>query len=142
MVPIGCGSDDGLPRQPVSGAVTLDGQPLECGMITFIPAAPGDAGIGGLDKVVTAEVVDGRYSLTRADGPVPGPHRVEIHARKSTGRKVKDPDDPQKIVDERREAVPSRYNARSELAAEIREGGNALDFTLQGVKVASRASRR
>ena len=39
---LGCGgAEDDLPRQAISGTVTLDGKPLEAGSITFDPADPG-----------------------------------------------------------------------------------------------------
>src|SRR4051794_10320669 len=36
----GCGGTDGLPRQAVSGTVTVDGKPLKAGLITFMPSGP------------------------------------------------------------------------------------------------------
>ena len=47
-VAVGCsGSDDGLPREPVSGTVTFDGKPLATGTISFMPTKGSGEGGGG-----------------------------------------------------------------------------------------------
>jgi hypothetical protein len=132
----GCGtSSDGLPREPISGKVQLDGRPLETGRITFTP-------VGGVEPVVSGVVVDGRFALERADGPTPGPHRVDVWAKKPTGKKLRNPDQPGEFVDEMREAIPARYNLDSQLKAEVKEGGsNHFDFELSGAKVALNPKR-
>jgi hypothetical protein len=62
---VGCsGSGDDLPREPVSGTVTLDNQPLASGTISFIPVA-GQGGGGGT-------ITDGKFSIAREGGLVPG----------------------------------------------------------------------
>ena len=70
----GCG--DGRPsRVPVSGQVLIDGEPLKCGTITFIPAGH-RASRGKLDH-------DGRFTLScfgENDGAVLGKHKVEVTA--------------------------------------------------------------
>lgn len=133
----GCGTpSDGLPREPISGGVELDGRPLETGLITFTPA-------GGAEPVVSGVVQDGRFSLERADGPTPGPHRVDIWAKKPTGKKLRDPDAPGEFLEEMREAIPACYNIDSQLKAEVKEGGsNHFDFKLDGAKVAPNAKRQ
>lgn len=130
----GCGGRaDGIPREPVSGTVSLDGQPLESGSITFLPEGSGPSAGGPIQG--------GSFTLPRADGPAPGPHRVEVMAIRPTGRKVPNPDDPGQMIEETYNAVPPRYNLRSELTAEVKAGAeNKFDFTLSG-KAAPRASR-
>ncbi|MBX6316313.1 MAG: hypothetical protein IRY99_25890, partial [Isosphaeraceae bacterium] len=65
----GCSSQtDDLPREPVSGKVTLDGKPLATGMITFTPT--GGTEPSRPETVVTALIQDGAYSLPRAQGPI------------------------------------------------------------------------
>jgi hypothetical protein len=132
----GCGdSSDGLPREPISGEVQLDGRPLETGLITFTP-------FGGAEPVVSGVVVDGRFALERADGPSPGPHRVDVWAKKRTGKKLRDPDQPGVFLDEMREAIPARYNLDSQLKADVKEGeNNHFDFELSGAKVALNPKR-
>jgi len=68
------GCDDGRPqRVPVSGAVLIDGQPLDYGFVRFIPEK-GRLATGRLDD-------RGRFTLTtyeKGDGVALGTHRVEI----------------------------------------------------------------
>src|SRR5262249_59743051 len=63
----GCGpaAVDDLPRQPVSGKVALDGQPLDQGTITFSPATE-------LPTPGMVSVTGGSYSLPRTQGLVAG----------------------------------------------------------------------
>lgn len=72
---VGC--NDGLPtRVPVSGRVLIDGQPLKCGFVRFVPA-DARASMGTLDA-------DGRFKLycfKPDDGAVLGLHRVEVSGR-------------------------------------------------------------
>lgn len=127
LLAAGCGggADDGLPRQPVAGTVTLDGKPIASGLITFKPRnAP--------EPVATAVIEDGEFALARHEGPVPGPHVVSVWSREQTGKKVPDPFDPENLVDEVKEIVPPRYNLGTELSAEIAEGKNSLEFPLSG----------
>lgn len=121
----GCGVEgDGHDRQPVSGSVTLGDEPLASGMITFAPASTPE-------PVATAIIQDGSYSLSRADGPAVGPHRVSIWAREPTGRQIPDAFDPEVLVEETVEAVPDRYNLSSELTADVVSGENFFDFDLE-----------
>jgi hypothetical protein len=73
----GCG--DGLPRRvPVSGKVLIDGQPLKCGFVRFIPTGARPSG-GKLDA-------EGRFTLAcfeGDDGAVPGKHRIEVAANET-----------------------------------------------------------
>jgi hypothetical protein len=128
----GCGQGgDRWPREPVSGKVTLDGQPLDSGEIAFVPSGDGPAAGGLIHK--------GKYAIGRSDGPVPGPHRVVITSAKPTGKKIKDEADPKVLYDERAETLPARYNAQSELTAEVKPGGgNTFDFELTTGKDAAK----
>jgi hypothetical protein len=54
---------------PVSGRVTLDGQPLAGAVVTFQPMQAGDPGAGGSSGRTDAE---GRFVLTLIDPPTPG----------------------------------------------------------------------
>src|SRR5262245_39016229 len=71
----GCG--DGLPpRVPVSGKVTIDGQPVTFGSVRFVPAGGGRQATAQIDK-------DGSFTLTAyepGDGCVPGTHRVAVYS--------------------------------------------------------------
>jgi hypothetical protein len=69
----GCGENNPLSRQPVSGTVLVDGQPLAKGSIAFVPTKPGSTMSGG-------PVKDGQYSLTEDRGLPPGDYAVNINA--------------------------------------------------------------
>jgi hypothetical protein len=132
----GCGGGDGIPREPVSGKVTLDGTPLETGLITFTPDDPSKPAVGTAIK-------NGRYSIGRAEGPAPGPHRVGISSTKPTGKKLKSVDFPGTFVDEMRESVPAQYNVDSRLTAEVKPGGgNQFDFPLSTGAAGAKAEVR
>ena len=123
----GCGpSSDGIDRQPVTGAVTLDKEPLTQGAITFTPSADGPSAGGTIDR--------GRYSIARADGPAQGSYRVSIVSMQPTGRKLPDPEGPPgSLAEELQNIVPSRYNTKSELEVVVRMGTNTFDFNLERV---------
>lgn len=140
MATIGCGvggTSDGLPREPISGKVTLDGQPLDQGSITFVP--------DGFDgPPVGAPVEGGSYSIPRQDGPIPGKHSVSVYSQKKTGKTYPDPDDPAETIEESFERIPPKYNLKTELKAEVTKGGdNSFDYDLTGeIKTLPPAPRR
>jgi enterochelin esterase-like enzyme len=104
----------------VIGSVTVDGKPLEIGIITFIP-------VDGQSPAVSAPIKDGMY---QAKVPA-GTARVEISAPKVVGKKKlnNDPKSPiQPIVEETLRAV---YNTKSVLRCEVRPGANRLNFDLK-----------
>ena len=132
----GCGGGDGIPREPVSGKVTLDGSALDNGLITFAPEELTKPAVGTAIK-------DGSYSLGRSDGPSPGPHKVSIWCRKPTGKKLKSVDFPGTFVDEMRESLPPQYNTDSRLDVEVKHGGeNRFDFDLSSGAGAAKAKTK
>jgi hypothetical protein len=135
---------DDLPRQPVSGRVTLDGKPLEQGTITFSPATelptPGMVSISG-----------GSYSIPRTQGLVAGTYKVSIQAADTTepvekfgdlpgiaGRRQAEAADKKKRAEvlgkkgaSPSQAVPAKYNTATTLTATVKDGEtNAFDFDL------------
>ena len=121
----GCGRSEGLQRAAVDGKVTLDGVAISVGTIAFYPTE-------GLKGPATGGAIkDGQYSIAAGKGPIVGRNRVEIHASKKTGRKVQAPmSDPGVMTDEIIEAIPDRYNTKSNLVAEIKSGKNVFDCKL------------
>jgi hypothetical protein len=74
----GCGDSLGL--APVSGQVTIDGEPLKYGSIQVIPeGAPAAYGTIGSDGRFTLETGDG------GDGVVKGTHKVAVVANEPQG---------------------------------------------------------
>jgi len=121
----GCGSS-GPPRGSVQGKVTLDGQPVEQGTITFLPTG------GTTGPSAGGVITGGQYSIEEDKGPVAGKSRVEIRWERKTGKKVPagSPSPPGTMIDQVAEAIPAKYNSKSTLEKEIKEGDNTLDFEL------------
>jgi hypothetical protein len=110
-------------RANVSGKVSLDGKPVTRGSILFVPSET----VGG--TAAGGAIVDGEYILHDACAPYIGKNRVEIRALRGTGRMVQKPLAPQgDMVDERTEAVASRFNSEATLTFEIQNGNNTASF--------------
>ena len=58
-------------RVAVKGAVTIDGEPMLWGSVTLIPEDP--------NAPIARVFSGGKFRIGSSDGPVPGPHRVEVH---------------------------------------------------------------
>lgn len=126
LVVSGCGGSSGPERNSISGKVTLDGQPVEEGQITFTPT--GDKG-----TVTGAEIKAGAYSVPKENGPVIGSHKVSIRASRKTGRQVPAvaPAPDGTMIDVTEEYIPTKYNFESTLTAEVKSGDNKnVDFAL------------
>ena len=99
----------------VRGVVTLDGKPLDGATVQFQPAE-GRASVGRTDS-------EGRYRLMytpRDLGARIGPCRVRISTAGDEDGKIS-----------ASERVPRRYFEPGALAAEVKAGGNVLDFHLE-----------
>ncbi len=130
----GCG--ESLPTTAaVHGKVTVGGQPVTSGQITFLPAE---------GRPATATInPDGTYRLTTFrtnDGAVLGKHKVTIQATRITGV-----EQPKSFEEEMRNVgkaspgnaaiqwlVPEKYSRleTSPLKAEVKPGPNVCDFEL------------
>ncbi|WP_435018194.1 hypothetical protein TA3x_000140 [Tundrisphaera sp. TA3] len=131
LAALGCGGPaDEYPREPISGTVTLDGQPLASGLITFEPTAGQPTQAGGM-------ISAGEFSVPQDQGPVPGAYSVSIFAGSpdpGLAASAKDAGPPavggprSKL----RDPIPERYNIRTKLAAEVKAGGpNRFPFALE-----------
>jgi hypothetical protein len=119
---IGCSSSN---RAVVKGSVTLDGEPVDGGMILFFPANEQYKADQG-----RAEIKNGSYEIAAGKGPPPGNYRVEITWQKKTGKQVVSKGDPPNMEDETIQVIPPQYNQKSQLTKEIKAGDNKLDFPL------------
>jgi hypothetical protein len=119
----GCGANDG--PQAVSGSVTYRGKPLTHGTVTFLTTsgAPGPA--------AGALVTDGRFEVPAARGLEPGTYRVAISAPEPGGVLTRE-EKAAGASPKARESLPAKYNAATELTAEVRAGAeNRFDFDLR-----------
>jgi hypothetical protein len=123
---IGCGPDYGG-RQEVKGTVKLKGQPLDNGVIEFMPVS------GDRSTQTGAVIANGTYSIARESGLVPGKYRVIITA--GDGRT------PASATDEApgptganivsKDRVPPEYNTNSKQEVEVTENGpNVFDYDI------------
>src|SRR5258708_4462511 len=71
VIVAGCGGREytGERRFPLSGKVTVDGQPMQMGVVSFIPQDASGRVSGG-------PVKDGTYSVPEAKGPTAGKYQV------------------------------------------------------------------
>ena len=139
---IGCQGGDGLPREAISGTVSMDDTPLKSGSIRFVPAASSD-----ISTAVETPIVDGRFQVQASQGLSPGAYQVVVSSPQSgtpsepkrarrarpgvaedtSGTGAEDaPEEPPT-----RETIPTKYNTATTLKAEVTKGGpNTFDFPL------------
>ncbi len=118
----GCGQPN---RASITGTVSLDGQPVEAGRITFVPIE------GTQGPPASSPIEKGAFSIAPMRGLISGVYRVEIRSQRKTGRKIYPgtPAPEGTLVDEMTEAVPQRYNKRSTLRQELKAGENTCVFS-------------
>lgn len=106
----GCG--ESMKQAEVTGKVTVDGQPLENGAISFFPA-------DGKGPTAGSPIEDGEYfvQMPLADGDATQPRRmtVTISAPKVVGMKKLYNTEHSLERPVTAESLPPRYNAKSEL---------------------------
>lgn len=146
---IGCGSS-GPATHPVSGVVTLGGQPIESATVTFHPAGgEGRSASGTTDA-------SGQYELTTfasGDGAMAGSYRVTIAKYETPDGVVAEADDEgetlgevseeefedvyEEVIDEENppaeNVLPEQYAnpTNSGFEAKVVAGENSHDFDLQ-----------
>jgi len=120
----GC-SSGGRPAEktyPVSGTVTLDGQPLAEGEIIFKDPAKGDVYLG--------QIKDGKFELQASAGP----KRVEIYAYKMELDPVAREMYGEEAQPTKVNYIPPRYNTESTLTATVEaatdKGKNSFEFAI------------
>lgn len=123
---VGCaGANDPLNRQAISGAVTLNGEPLNNGSISFDPQDREKGRSGG------AVIENGEFRLDRQRGLQPGAYTVRIHSADTSTMAVADeamPGDSRKVA---RERIPAQWNSQSEQTVTVEDGGkNHFEFAI------------
>jgi hypothetical protein len=126
LIVAGC-SGDGVQRAEVSGTVTLNGELVREGSINFFPTD------GAKGPEAGGAIVDGKYHIPRAKGPVVGMNRVELRAFQKTGKQIQDPTaKPGTMTEEIANIFPPEFNRESVLKKEIQPGKNTdVDFKLR-----------
>ena len=111
-------------RGAVEGYVSLDGQKVESGKITF-------TGIDNATIEATADIVDGHYRLSRYSGPALGSNKVRITVMRPNGKQIdKIGGRPGEKIDELEDAVALDYGAESKQTRDIKPGANTYDFSV------------
>jgi len=119
---VGCGAN-GPELAPLSGTISLDGQPLPHGLVQFVPAS-------GAGPAAVGSIAAGRFTAETGGrrGAVPGRYLVRVEAR---AKPVDETDTLPKSL------VPARYGdpATSGIVAEVVVGqDNVVDITLGGAR--------
>ena len=107
---------------PVSGTVTLDGEPLADAIVSFVPQRKESGETAGPSSVAVTDG-KGHFKLkSREDdslGAVVGHHRVSVSTYVARPVNLAKSDEVEVISEER---VPKQYNARSTLSFEVKSG--------------------
>jgi hypothetical protein len=123
LVATGCGRSTPV----MEGTVTLDGVPIDAGTIELFPA-------DGKGPTAGTGITAGRYRTEVAEGL----KKVRLRSPQKDGTKMLDPGGSGEMIDRRVEAVPDRYNEKTDLEVTIKPGLNKHDFTLEGSMVGKR----
>jgi len=111
----GCKAD---PFTDVSGTVTLDGTPIADGEIIFLSP----------DNTATPSsgaITNGQFNFRATHGA----KKVQVNATKDSGKREMDG----WVI--RESIIPERYNAKTELTADVKSGGpNTFTFELTSKK--------
>ncbi|MFG0333867.1 MAG: hypothetical protein ACF8TS_10940 [Maioricimonas sp. JB049] len=116
----GCGGSETVHRVPVSGTVTLGGDPLPEGEIVLRPA-------GGTGATDGGQIKDGKFQFDAT----PGAKTVEITAWREIPGSQEQLESGES-GSSREQYVPQEYNEKTTLTADIPEAGleNPLTFEL------------
>lgn len=108
-----CGAGgSGVPREKVSGKVTLNGEALDNAIIIY-ESASGDSSHGVTDA-------EGHYEMkSKQDEPGVPVGSYVVRIIKTEGEVAG------------QELIPAKYNASSELKADVKTGDNQFDFEIQ-----------
>ena len=104
----------------LNGTVTVNGQPVEKGLIDFAP----------LDKAPLSPpvpIVNGQYRIKLA----PGKKQVSISAPVVTDRRPEHNGPGALIVEITAESLPARYNSKTELTLEVTAATKSQDWELK-----------
>lgn len=131
---IGCGGGSGFKANiaPVTGTVTVDGEPAEGLLVMFEPlgnnaASDKNTDVGKASTGVTD--ASGKFELSYADGgkgAVVGKHLVKVMTMMGEGGGA-DPD----AVPASKYKIPARYNTESGRLEDVKEGENSITIEIK-----------
>lgn len=110
---------DGPKAAVIKGTVTLNGQPVDDGVISFTPA-------DGRSQTVTADIKNGQYEVKTFAGAFV----VQITAPIVTGKRPEHRGPGAPMVDIVTERLPPKYNSATELTFEAVPGDNVKDWPI------------
>lgn len=119
----GCGNQPKV----IHGTVTAAGQTPDSGEVRFVPIE------GTTGPINAGPIVGGKYEIKGRGGVPPGKYRVQIVAKKKTGRTVQQYNGfEMAMVEEQIQISPPVYATESSpLTHEVSAGGDAkIDFDL------------
>ena len=117
---VGCSGADGG-RRKITGEISFNSQPLEGGWIYFRPVGKGPSAAG--------HIREGSFEIPSQKGLPAGAYKVVIEYQKPTGRLKKVYTG--ELIEEMHQVIPPKFNARSNLTADIQaRGANHLTFDL------------
>ena len=111
---VGCGQENPLNRQSLSGTVKLKGEPVAKGTIQFMPTQ-------GTGTIAGGNIENGAYSIAAEGGLAPGEYAVMIH--------VPDPNWDAKKSLNPAEMAPTAY-ARGTKRVKVGTETNNFDFDM------------
>jgi hypothetical protein len=118
-------------RLPVSGAITLNGQPLDGATIRF-------TSIDGVKSANGALVREGRFQIPKEKGLLPGTYHIEISAPDNNAPPILVGAGPgQPGIRTAPERVPAEFNINSKQTIEVKTGGDN-NFTFDIVSGANK----
>ena len=111
----------------VTGEITLDGQPVADGMISFVPPSSEKS-----LKPAWSKINSGSYSISAESVLKPKiPYRVEILAYHKTGREIPSAVPGGGLMQETVQIIPTEFNRNSTLKATFQAGENEINFDLK-----------
>jgi len=112
----------------VSGTVTLDGQVLKAGTVTFHPTGSGSVGTGTIS-------LDGRYEIAAGldKSLPPGEYVVTVEATEAAIASAEQPAGPPRPPGPAKRFTPAKYaeKATSDLKFTVKPGQNTIDLELK-----------
>ncbi|MEX1231190.1 MAG: hypothetical protein WEB58_13170 [Planctomycetaceae bacterium] len=121
----GCGGEEGrgLPKSPVSGKVTFNGETLPDGTITFIHQSGDISAVSfGADGLYQLDVAEGKNEILVKSADITGGGTAGADGNRSEGMEI------------HKSRIPERYVmvGQTGLTLDVKPGENKFDVKLEG----------